>query len=116
LGAAFKPNSDDVRDSPALDVAARLFAAGARVRVYDPEASVNARRVWPELVYALTPFEAAAQADLVLHLTEWAEFRAMDPAVLGAMVTERRILDARNTLDAGRWRAAGWELRSLGGA
>jgi UDPglucose 6-dehydrogenase len=114
LGAAFKPNSDDTRDSPALDVAATLHRTGATVTVYDPAAMDNARRLHPELGYAGSATEAAADADLVLHLTEWQEFRQMDPAVLGAVVAHRRILDGRNALDPQAWRAAGWTYRALG--
>ena len=114
LGAAFKPNSDDIRDSPALDVAASVQKQGAAVTLYDPEAMDNARARHPELGYRSSALEAAKGADLVLHLTEWTEFREMDPAVLGAVVSERRIVDGRNALDPDRWRAAGWTYRALG--
>ena len=114
LGAAFKPNSDDIRDSPALDVATRLHQHGAQVLVYDPHAMDNARRRYPHLSYASSALEAARDADLVLMLTEWTEFRELDPAVLGGVVSERRILDGRNALDPVRWRAAGWQYRALG--
>ena len=114
LGAAFKPNSDDIRDSPALDVAASIQKQGAAVCLYDPEAMDNARRKHPELGYRDSAMDAAKGADVVLHLTEWAEFRTMDPAVLGEVVTERRIVDGRNALDPERWRAAGWTYRALG--
>ncbi|MEP6463452.1 MAG: UDP-glucose/GDP-mannose dehydrogenase family protein [Frankiaceae bacterium] len=114
LGAAFKPNSDDIRDSPALDVASAIARRGGEVTVYDPAAMDNARRDYPQLRYAESALEAAAQADLVLHLTEWAEFRSMDPEVLGAAVTRRAIVDGRNALDPVRWRAAGWTYRALG--
>jgi len=114
LGAAFKPNSDDIRDSPALDVATRLHQHGAQVLVYDPHAMDNARRRYPHLSYASSALEAARDANLVLMLTEWTEFRELDPAVLGGVVSERRILDGRNALDPVRWRAAGWQYRALG--
>src|SRR5688500_308363 len=114
LGAAFKPNSDDVRDSPALNVAGQIQLHGAQVTVYDPRAVDNARRLFPTLGYADSAVEACTGAHLVLHLTEWEEFRGMDPAVLSAVVDERRIIDARNALDPGRWRDAGWSYRSLG--
>jgi UDPglucose 6-dehydrogenase len=114
LGAAFKPNSDDTRDSPALDVAATLHAQGASVTVYDPQARRNAERLHPELAFAGSAVDAARGADLVLHLTEWQEFRQMDPGVLGDVVAHRRILDGRNALDPQRWRAAGWTYRALG--
>jgi UDPglucose 6-dehydrogenase len=114
LGAAFKPESDDVRDSPALDVAASVHEQGASVRVYDPQAMANARARFPMLTYAGSVGEACAGADLVLHLTEWAEFRALDPVALGRVVAQRKVVDGRNVLDVARWRAAGWTYRALG--
>ncbi len=114
LGAAFKPNSDDVRDSPALDVAATIQRQGAAVALYDPQAMDNCRVKHPELGYRDSALAAAKGADLVLHLTEWAEFREMDPEVLGEVVAERLIVDGRNALDPERWRAAGWTYRALG--
>jgi len=114
LGAAFKPNSDDIRDSPALDVATTVARQGGEVTVYDPAAMDNARRQYPDLVYADSALEAARAADAVLHLTEWREFRDMDPAVLGEVVARRNILDGRNALDPQRWRDAGWLYRALG--
>ncbi|MEU6404731.1 UDP-glucose/GDP-mannose dehydrogenase family protein [Streptomyces sp. NPDC046985] len=114
LGASFKPDSDDIRDSPALDVAGQLQRQGAQVTVYDPKAMDNARKAYPALDYARSPLEAAEGARLVLHLTEWAQFRELDPAELGAVVAERHILDGRNVLDAAAWRAAGWTYRSMG--
>jgi UDPglucose 6-dehydrogenase len=114
LGASFKPNSDDIRDSPALDVATRIAAAGATVTVYDPAAMPNARRDYPDLGYADTAVDAARDADVVLHLTEWREFRDMDPAVLSAVVRHRHVVDGRNALDPAVWRAAGWHYRALG--
>jgi UDPglucose 6-dehydrogenase len=113
-GAAFKPNSDDIRDSPALDVAANFQRDGAQVVVYDPAAMDNARRDYPELKYAESALAAAAGADLVLLLTEWAEFREMSPDALGEVVAARRIVDGRNALDPAQWRAAGWTYRALG--
>jgi len=114
LGAAFKPNSDDIRDSPALDVANRIRKAGALVTVYDPAALDNARRDYPDLAYAETALDAARDADIVLHLTEWREFRDMDPRVLDGVVREKSIVDGRNALDPDLWRAAGWRYRALG--
>jgi UDPglucose 6-dehydrogenase len=114
LGAAFKPNSDDVRDSPALDVADQLHLRGAEVAVYDPAARETAARRFPHLGYATSLHEAVTGADLVLLLTEWSEFVAMDPAALGEMVARRAIVDGRNVLDPGVWRAAGWSYRALG--
>lgn len=114
LGAAFKPDSDDVRDSPALDVAATMQRQGAAVCVYDPQAMDNARVKHPELGYRPSAVAAARGADLVLHLTEWTEFRQMDPCVLSAVVAGRHIVDGRNALDPARWREAGWTYRALG--
>jgi UDPglucose 6-dehydrogenase len=114
LGATFKPNSDDIRDAPALDVAATLQQAGAEVRVYDPAGLENARRAYPQLVYGESALGAAADADVVVLLTEWAEFRTIDPESMGAIVAHRRIVDGRHALDPAQWRAAGWEYRALG--
>ncbi|MDX6285636.1 MAG: UDPglucose 6-dehydrogenase [Frankiales bacterium] len=114
LGAAFKPNSDDIRDSPALDVADAIRLQGATVTVYDPAALHNARRDYPRLNYAESAAEAARDADAVLHLTEWHEFTEMDPSHLSDVVRHKRIVDGRNALDAERWRAAGWTYRALG--
>jgi nucleotide sugar dehydrogenase len=114
LGAAFKPNSDDIRDSPALDVATTIRSQGGHVTVYDPEALDNARRAHPELAYGTSAKDAAAGAHVVLLLTEWREFRELDPEDLGTVVAERNIVDGRNALDPERWRAAGWHYRALG--
>jgi UDPglucose 6-dehydrogenase len=114
LGAAFKPDSDDTRDSPALNVAGQIQLQGAAVTVYDPRANDNARRSFPTLDYADSAVEACHGAHLVLHVTEWQEFRQMDPDLLGAVVADKRIIDARNALDPARWRAAGWTYRSIG--
>jgi UDPglucose 6-dehydrogenase len=114
LGAAFKPDSDDIRDSPALNVAGRLHLHGAHVIVYDPHAMENARRSWPTLAYAGSVNEACRGAHLTLVLTEWLQFRQMDPAALNDVVAERRVVDARNCLDPASWRDAGWNYRALG--
>jgi len=114
LGAAFKPDSDDVRDSPALNVAAQLHLQGATVTVYDPAARVKAQQLFPTLLYATSVDEAAYLANVLLHLTEWEEFREMDPHRLDDVVTDRCIIDGRNALDAQRWRQAGWTYRALG--
>ena len=114
LGAAFKPNSDDIRDSPALDVANRIRKAGAHVVVYDPAALGNARRDYPDLTYAETALDAARDADVLLHLTEWREFRDMDPRVFDGVVRRKSIVDGRNALDPDLWRDAGWRYRALG--
>jgi nucleotide sugar dehydrogenase len=114
LGAAFKPGSDDVRDSPALDVAATIRGQGGKVTVYDPQAMDNARRVHPTLDFAESALDAVRDADVVLLLTEWREFKEMDPYVLADAVAERNIVDGRNALDPEQWRAAGWIYRALG--
>ena len=116
LGAAFKPQTDDVRDSPALAVAAAIRAEGAVVQVHDPRATDNAMLAHPELSYARSAFEACAGADVVLHLTEWSEYRKLDPAALATAVRTQRVLDARNVLPLDEWRAAGWIVRSMGAA
>ena len=114
LGVAFKPDSDDIRDSPALDVAFSIQRAGAAVRVYDPEAMANAKSARPTLAYAPSVQDACRDADVVLHLTEWPEFGALQPDELTPVVAHRNILDGRNTLDPERWRGAGWTFRALG--
>lgn len=114
FGAAFKPGSDDVRDSPALAVASTLRKEGAEVRVHDPQALDNARAACPGPAYVGTVPEACEDADLVLHLTAWPEYRQIDPAALALVVREPSLLDARNTLDARVWRQAGWAMHSLG--
>jgi UDPglucose 6-dehydrogenase len=114
LGATFKPNSDDVRDSPAVAVAAMAHAAGALVTVYDPQGTDNARRALPEVVYASSLDEAADGAEVVLLLTEWEEFRHIEPLAFAEVVARTRIVDGRNCLDPVAWRGAGWEFRALG--
>ncbi|MGI8947491.1 MAG: UDP-glucose dehydrogenase family protein, partial [Ornithinimicrobium sp.] len=108
LGAAFKPDSDDVRDSPALSIAGSLHLAGASVSVYDPRAMPNAAKVFPTLHYADSVVETVTGAEVVLHLTEWQEFRDLDPTELGEHVDTPLIIDGRNALDPAAFRAAGW--------
>lgn len=114
LGAAFKPNSDDIRDSPALDVAVTIGHQGGQVTVYDPIALENAHKAHPELNYGESALEAVRGAHVVLLLTEWQEFLELDPEELGAAVATRRIVDGRNALNAEVWRSAGWHYRALG--
>ena len=114
LGAAFKPHSDDIRDSPALSVAAQMQLQGAQVTVTDPKAIDNARKKWPELSYADTVEDAVRDAEVVLLLTEWPEYVALDPVALKEQVAVPRIIDGRNCLDPVAWRAAGWTYRALG--
>jgi len=116
LGAAFKPGTDDVRDSPALDVAAAVHRLGASVRVHDPRATENARAAMPSLDYLPSAEQACERADVVMHLTEWQQYRDLDPAALGTIVRRRRIVDGRNVLPPSRWLAAGWTVRTLGRA
>jgi len=114
LGAAFKPDSDDVRDSPALDIAAQLQAAGASVIVHDPKAIENARKRFPKLGFAVTVQECVKDSDLILHLTEWREYRELDPKALASLVKKKIVIDGRNALDRDKWRAAGWQFHALG--
>lgn len=114
LGATFKPDSDDVRDSPALDVAVALANAGAHVIVTDPKGLANAERVYPTLTYVDDVVKAVTDADLVILGTEWRDFRELDPVALAGVTGTARIIDARNVLDPETWRAAGWTYRALG--
>lgn len=114
LGLAFKPDSDDIRDSPALDIATRLMGLGAHVTATDPHAIEPARVRNPEIEYRDTVDDAVAGADLVIVLTEWAQYRALDPATLGPLVTAKVVIDGRNCLDPAVWRAAGWRYLGLG--
>ncbi|MEI8066196.1 MAG: UDP-glucose/GDP-mannose dehydrogenase family protein [Actinomycetes bacterium] len=114
LGAAFKPDSDDVRDSPALDIAAQIQAAGAAVTIYDPKAMDSARKRFPALGYSTSIKECMTGADLVLHLTEWKEFQHIDPNEYLSIVNNPIMIDGRNKLDRDAWQAAGWKFRALG--
>ncbi len=114
LGATFKPDSDDVRDSPALDIAVQLHGAGANVVVHDPKGIEPARKRFPNLNFAETVTDCVKDADLILHLTEWKEYRALDPVVIGALVKNKMIIDGRNALDRDKWRDGGWKFHALG--
>lgn len=114
LGAAFKPNSDDVRDSPALHVAAAIQGGGATVRVHDPRAIDNAQQLFPELTYCGNVDIACRDADVVVLATEWDEYRSLDPSVVRAVVRRPVLVDARNALDHGDWSASGWQVHALG--
>ncbi|MGE5828899.1 MAG: UDP-glucose dehydrogenase family protein [Micromonosporaceae bacterium] len=114
LGATFKPNTDDVRDSPALSVAAKLARAGAQVSLYDPQGMKNAERELPDIAYAPSLNDVVRGADLLCVLTAWDEFRYVDPTALGELVAGRRVIDAMNCLDKPLWTAAGWEFRGMG--
>ena len=114
LGATFKPDSDDVRDSPSLDVAVAIYNAGAHVRVHDPKGLPNAERVYPHMDYRTDLLDAVTGTDLVLLGTEWREYRELDPQTLTPLVRTAAIIDARNVLDPNSWRSAGWTFRGLG--
>ena len=116
LGAAFKPDSDDVRDSPALDIAAQIAAAGAVVTIHDPKAIAPAKKRFPALGFSEDIEGALRGADLVLHLTEWKVYRELDPAKMAKLVANPIIIDGRNALDREAWIAAGWKFRALGRA
>ena len=114
LGAAFKPESDDVRDSPALNIAGQIQLQGASVTVYDPKAMDNSRALFPTLGYATNILEACDGADVTLVLTEWMQFRQLEPVDLDEVVRQRSIIDGRNCLDREKWRTAGWVYRGVG--
>ena len=114
LGAAFKPDSDDVRDSPALDIADQISQAGASVSVFDPKANANAKRRFPNLSYVDSIDSCLSGAEIVLHLTEWKEFRTIDPTKAKTLVSRASIIDGRNALDRELWERAGWHFRALG--
>jgi UDPglucose 6-dehydrogenase len=116
LGAAFKPDSDDVRDSPALDIAAQIAAAGAVVTIHDPKAIAPAKKRFPALGFSEDIEGALKGADLVLHLTEWKVYRELDPAKMAKLVANPIMIDGRNALDREAWTAAGWKFRALGRA
>ena len=114
LGAAFKPDSDDVRDSPALDISAQIQVAGAHVTVHDPKAISNAQKRFPGLTFAEDINSTLKDAEIVLHLTEWKIYREIDPAQIKKLVKSAIMIDGRNALDRDLWRAAGWKFRALG--
>ena len=116
LGAAFKPDSDDVRDSPALDIAAQIAAAGAVVTIHDPKAIAPAKKRFPALGFSEDIEGALKGADLVLHLTEWKVYRELDPAKMAKLVANPIMIDGRNALDREAWIAACWKFRALGRA
>ncbi len=116
LGAAFKPDSDDVRDSPALDIAVQISEAGANVVVHDPKAISNAKKRFPALDFEADIEKCVTDADVILHLTEWKIYRELDPIKLKSLVSHPIIIDGRNALDSDRWIKAGWKFRALGRA
>ncbi|MBU4410237.1 MAG: UDP-glucose 6-dehydrogenase, partial [Actinobacteria bacterium] len=114
LGLAFKPESDDIRDSPALDVAVRLHGLGAEVACTDPKAIPNAARRHPQLHYVEDTFETLRDAEAVLLLTEWSQYRELQPEALAEVTSGRIVIDGRNVLDPARWRTAGWTYVGIG--
>jgi len=114
LGAAFKPDSDDVRDSPALDIAAQIQAAGAVVIVHDPKAIANAQKRFPALKFAEDINSTLKDAEIVLHLTEWKIYREINPVEVKSLVKSAIMIDGRNALDRELWQSAGWKFRALG--
>ncbi len=114
LGAAFKPDSDDVRDSPALDIAAQIQAAGAVVIVHDPKAIANAQKRFPALKFAEDINSTLKDAEIVLHLTEWKIYREINPVEIKSLVKSAIMIDGRNALDRELWQSAGWKFRALG--
>ena len=114
LGAAFKPDSDDVRDSPALDIATQLLAAGAELRIHDPKAAEPALKRFPALNFVENALDIFDGAELVLHLTEWKEYRAIDPVAVKSRAAKANIIDGRNVLDMDAWASAGWRIHAVG--
>jgi UDPglucose 6-dehydrogenase len=114
LGLAFKPDSDDIRDSPSLDIAVQLNGLGARVTATDPEAIANAHAKHPQLHFVESVEEAVEGAEIVLLLTEWKEYRSIAPEDIAGLVAGKRVIDGRNVLDSAAWKAAGWEYRAMG--
>ncbi|MGO1407005.1 MAG: UDP-glucose dehydrogenase family protein [Brachybacterium sp.] len=114
LGAAFKPDTDDVRDSPALDIALKLYSEGARVKVTDPAALGNVRKRHPALHAEDSVENTVRNADIVMLLTEWPEYKQLDPHVIRNLVADAKMIDGRNVLNLAEWRGAGWQVEALG--
>ncbi|MUK02270.1 nucleotide sugar dehydrogenase [Vibrio cholerae] len=114
LGAAFKPNSDDVRDSPALNIAAQLQLQGAHVTVTDPQAIEGARLRFPELRYTPSLDDAITDTDAILTLTEWVEYQSLTPQHAESLVRSKNLLDGRNMMNQQLWRSAGWNFKGIG--
>lgn len=114
LGAAFKPDSDDVRDSPALDIALQLHEAGADVLIHDPKAIEPAQKRHPQLRFTTSIQECLQDAEAVLHLTEWQIYRDLDPAETKKLVKSAVLIDGRNVLNRDAWVSAGWKFRAPG--
>jgi UDPglucose 6-dehydrogenase len=114
LGLSFKPETDDIRESPALSVVGGLLEAGASVRAFDPAAMDNTRAIFPNLHYATDAYDCAGGADLVVLATEWNEFRALDLERLARAVRSKTMIDLRNVYDSRELRAAGWAYTGVG--
>ncbi|HMF10016.1 MAG TPA: UDP-glucose/GDP-mannose dehydrogenase family protein [Thermoanaerobaculia bacterium] len=114
LGLSFKPETDDIRESPALAVVSDLLAAGVRVRAFDPAAMENARALYPQVTYAKDAYDCAAGADFLVLATEWNEFRALDLERLGSALKCKAMIDLRNVYDPGEMHQAGWKYTSVG--
>jgi UDPglucose 6-dehydrogenase len=114
LGLSFKPETDDIRESPALAVVGDLLRGNARVRAFDPAAMENARSVFPQLTFAKDAYDCAADADFLVLATEWNEFRALDLDRLGAALKSKTMIDLRNVYDPAEMREAGWTYASVG--
>ena len=114
LGGAFKPDSDDVRDSPALDISEQLRLLGAQIHLHDPKAIEGAKKKFPHIQYSESIDQVLSGADIVLHLTEWKEYREIDPSHVKSLVNQAILIDGRNMLDVEKWRAAGWKFIGLG--
>jgi UDPglucose 6-dehydrogenase len=114
LGLSFKPETDDIRESPALSVISDLLAAGARVRAFDPAAMAHAKSVFPDLYYAKDAYDCAQGADVLVLVTEWNEFRALDFGRLGRIMKAKTVVDLRNIYDPVELKAAGWRYAGVG--
>src|SRR6266498_2873918 len=114
LGLSFKPETDDIRESPALAVITDLVAAGATVRVFDPAAMENTRAILPDLYYATDAYDCASGADVLVLATEWNEFRALDFGRLARLMRAKTVVDLRNVYEPRELKAAGWSYTGVG--
>lgn len=114
LGLSFKPQTDDIRESPALAVVANLLSAGVRVRAFDPAAMENAKTAFPDILLARDAYDCADGADFLVIATEWNEFRALDLARLGSLLKTKALIDLRNVYEPAEIRAAGWAYTGVG--
>lgn len=114
LGLAFKQNTDDMRDAPSLDIVPALQAAGARIVAFDPEGMTEAARVLPGVTFARTAYDAASNADLLVVITEWHEFRGLDPRRIKEAMRHPRIVDLRNIFNPDEMRGLGFAYEGIG--